>query len=265
MAVAGFLHRTLVIGVGYAGSRLLNVLTRGEGIRRDHDWSDYGTPEATPNVVYTAPPVAGYLDSILEHLDPAPRRFVYISTTGVYGNRHGDLVSELDKRAPESPRAERRVAAELQLESWCAQHAVELVILRVPGIYGPGRLGIDRIKEGVPLLAEEDANPGNRIHVDDLVSCCVAALHHSTPAGIYNVGDGDTRSSTWFANEVARQCGLPPPPTVSRAEAEKSFPKKRLSFLSESRRLDLRRMRDILGVIPRYRDAAAGIAASLDT
>lgn len=265
MAVAGFIHRTLVVGVGYTGSRLLNVLTRGEGISRGHDWSDYGTPEATPNIVYTAPPAEGYLESILEHLDPAPRRFVYISTTGVYGNRDGDLVSELDDPAPESPRAERRVGAELQLESWCIQHAVELVILRVPGIYGPGRLGIDRIREGVPVLAEEDANPGNRIHVDDLVSCCVAALHHSTPAGIYNVGDGDTRSSTWFANEVARQCGLPTPPTVSRAEAEKSFSKKRLSFLRESRRLDLRRMRDILGVIPQYRDASSGIAASLDT
>lgn len=265
MAEAGFTHRALVVGVGYTGGRLLEMLEHGQGISRGHDWSDYGSEDSAASIVYTAPPAEGYLDSVLEQLDPPPRRFVYISTTGVYGNRDGDLVSELAERAPATPRAERRVDAEWRLEHWCTQHGVELVILRVPGIYGPGRLGIERIKEGVPVIAEEDAHPGNRIHVDDLVRCCVAALHHSTPAGIYNVGDGDTRSSTWFANEVAQQCGLPPPPTVSRAEAEKSFSEKRLSFLRESRRLDLRRMRDILGVIPQYRDAAAGIAASLDT
>ena len=138
-----------------------------------------------------------------------------------------------------------------------------MIVLRVPGIYGPERLGIERIKSGVLFLVEDDANPGNRIHVDDLVRCCLAALSPEVPAGIYNVGDGDTRSATWFINEVARQCGLDEPPTVTREQAEKTLSKERLSFLAESRRLDLRKMRDVLSITPRYRDAAAGIAASI--
>lgn len=251
--------RTVIFGVGYTGSRLLHELDNASGVSRGQ------SPDCSSryNVVYTVPPVDGYLDTSLSKLDPPPQRFVYLSTSGVYGDLGGALVSETADRAPASDRAKRRAAAELQLEEWARTHAVELVIFRVPGIYGPGRLGIQRIEEATPVIAEEDAGPGNRIHVDDLVRCCIAALHQRTPAGIYNVGDGDSRSSTWFAMEVARQCGLPPPPTVSRADAEKTFSAKRLSFLSESRRLDLRKMRDILGVIPQYRDAAQGITASM--
>ena len=138
-----------------------------------------------------------------------------------------------------------------------------MVILRVPGIYGPGRLGIDRIQAALPVLEEKDANPGNRIHVYDLATCCIAGLSPDVPDGIYNVGDGDHRSGSWFTNEVARQSGLPPPPTISFEEAQKTFSPMRLSFLRESRIVDTTRMREVLGVTPRYADAADGIAASL--
>ncbi len=83
------------------------------------------------------------------------------------------------------------------------------------------------------------------------------------PAGIYNLGDGDQRSATWFAAEVARQAGLPEPPIVSREEADATFSERRLSFIRESRRVDTSRMREILGVTPIYTDAAEGIRASL--
>jgi len=251
---------TCVVGVGYTGSRLLAELENGIGVERD------GMPamESSFNIVYTVPPADGYLDSVLTRLDPPPARFVYISTTGVYGDRGGVLISESAERTPATERARRRVAAELRLERWSVQHGVELIVLRVPAIYGPERLGIDRLREKTPMVKEDDATPGNRIHVDDLVRCCLAALQGSTPAGIYNLGDGDSRSSTWFAGEVARQSGMPPPPTVTRAEAEETFSELRLSFLRESRRINLRKMRDVLGVIPRYLDASMGIAASLD-
>ena len=85
----------------------------------------------------------------------------------------------------------------------------------------------------------------------------------AVPAGIYNVGDGDHRSATWFAGEVARQSGLDAPPTISREVAEQESSAMRLSFLGESRRIDTTKMRDILGVTPRYSDPVDGIAASL--
>ena len=192
-----------------------------------------------------------------------PQRFVYLSTTGVYGNRDAALVDETSEPHPESVQAQRRLAAETLLQDWSRERGTTPIILRVPGIYGPGRLGLDRIRAGTPVLDEEDANPGNRIHVDDLVTCCIAALSPDVPGGVYNVGDGDTRSTTWFTNEVARQATLPPPPTVSREEAERTFSPLRLSFLRESRIVDITKMRSTLGVHPKYTNPADGIAASL--
>ena len=122
---------------------------------------------------------------------------------------------------------------------------------------------VDRIREGMVLIQESDANPGNRIHVDDLASCCIAALSDKAPAGIYNIGDGDFRSPTWFSTEVARQCELTAPRTISWADAQKEFSEMRLSFFKESRRIDTRKMRDILDVTPRYANPEDGIRASL--
>ena len=123
--------------------------------------------------------------------------------------------------------------------------------------------GIERIREQSPIVREEDVGPGNRIHVDDLAACCAAALDDSTPAGIYNVGDGDHRTSAWFTGEVARQLSLPAPPTITMAEAERQFSPMRLSFLRDQRRVDTSKMRDALGVTPRFADPVDGIAASL--
>lgn len=276
---------TVIVGVGYTGRRLLERLdsTQVIGLGRSAPTSETGTrieridlddgvnelPVDLPSnydVVYTVPPARDHatdvrLENLLALLSPAPAHFVYLSTTGVYGNRDGGIVDETATPAPQSGRAQRRVAAENGLNRWAANAGTAAIVLRVPGIYGPDRLGIERIRQQEAVLREEDANPGNRIHVDDLVSCCIAAL--DAPAGMYNVGDGDSRSSSWFASEVARQSGLDVPPMVSRAEAEVQFSALRMSFLNESRRLDLTRMREVLRPALKYGDAAYGIRASL--
>lgn len=272
----------VVVGVGYVGRRLLDSLPPETrlGLSRspgrddvrilDLDDAERVTIDLPPDaaIVYTVPPSRSHDDDVrlarfLGALTATPQRFVYLSTTGVYGDRGGQHVDETAPVNPQSERAKRRVDAEQQLEDWCSRHATTLVVLRVPGIYGPGRLGTDRIERGEPVLDESDANPGNRIHVDDLVACCVAALSDDAPAGIYNLGDGDERSSTWFSQEVARQLGLEPPPTVSRSQAEQEFSARRLSFLGESRRVNVSKMKSVLGVMPRYADASDGIGASL--
>lgn len=273
--------QSLVVGVGYTGSRLLNVLGKGIGLSRSGGASDARqypldldrdealglVPAEHYQIVYTIPPTAGDVDARLQKLfgmlPAAPQRFVYLSTSGVYGDHGGAVVNEDAKTEPGNERARRRLCAEQQLTDWAAVTGSKLVILRVPGIYGPGRLGLDRIAAGIPVIDERDAHPGNRIHVDDLVRCCVAALDEQAPAGTYNVGDGDNRSSSWFAGEVARQAKLPPPPKIRRSAAETSFSDRRLSFLRESRILDLTKMRTQLGVKPSYADASKGIAASL--
>ena len=264
-----------VIGAGYTGGRLLDELPAGlaTGLSRsgpvlfDLDATDTKPPD-WPNafdVVYTVPPTKEHsrLARLLGMLHTAPGRFVYLSTSGVYGDHGGDRVDETAEPAPATGRAKRRLADETELTRWADERQVSVVILRVPGIYGPGRLGLERLKKRVPVIAEIDANPGNRIHVDDLVSCCMAALDPDTPAGIYNVGDGDYRSSTWFAREVARQAGLEEPPAISRIEAERDFGETRMSFLRESRRLDVTRMHTVLRPRLRYTDPVEGIAAAL--
>jgi len=205
-------------------------------------------------VLYTIPPEDEdnmRLLHFLSELRPAPLRFVYISTTGVYGDCDGAVVTEESPARPDSRMSRPRAAAEALLRVWTEREGCDLVCLRVPGIYGPGRLGIDRLEEGGAFLDDADANPGNRIHVDDLVSCCIAALSEEAPVGIYNVGDGDHRSSTWFADEVARQAGLPEIRKVSHAQAEKEFSPMRLAFMASSRIVDTTKMREVLGVTPR--------------
>ena len=257
---------TLVAGTGYTGRRVLERLPADQalGLSRsaidtDRAFSivDFDTLETLPvelpedyAVLYTCPP-DGATDQRLRRfvatLPNEPLRFVYISTTGVYGDCLGAVVNEDTPVNPGSRMSKPRVDAEDFLRAWTDR----LVILRVPGIYGPGRLGVERLEAGEAWLRESEANPGNRIHVDDLVACCLAALSPETPTGVYNVGDGDYRSATWFAGEVARQAGLPPPREVSQARAAQEFSPMRLAFLASSRKVDTTKMREVLGITPR--------------
>ena len=270
----------VVAGTGYTGRRVLARLSADEAIglgrtpietdrqfiQIDFDFAD-ALGVALPDryaVLYTCPPDGTSdqrLARFLSALPHPPARFVYLSTTGVYGDCRGAVVTEDSPLKPDNRLSSPRVDAETRLSEWARGTGCQLVILRVPGIYGPDRLGVDRIRAGDAYLRKTDANPGNRIHVDDLVECCLAAMQHGTPAGIYNVGDGDHRSATWFADEVARQAGLPAPRKITRDEAAQEFSPMRLAFLASSRIVDTTRMRTVLGVTPRTPEE--GIRASL--
>lgn len=263
----------VVVGAGYTGRRVHELIPGSSALRRaDVDLDAATLPvlrfSNSFSMLYTVPP--GIEDGedrrlvrLFELLKSMPARFVYLSTTGVYGDCGGATVSEMTPVNPMNDRSRARVAAENTLARLFGDAGTDCIVLRVPGIYGPGRLGIDRIREGVPVIAASEAGPGNRIHVDDLAACAAVALTGSAPAGIYNVGDGDHRSSTWFAQTVATIAGLEAPPEISRAEAAATFGEARLSFLRESRRVDTAKMREVLGFMPRYTDPEAGIRASL--
>ena len=271
----------LLTGAGYTGRRILSMLPADSVAALSRSRVDTDRPllpfdldsaselplelPARYAVIYTVPPSGEPPDERLQTFLSlvAPARFVYISTTGVYGDYRGQTVTEASTLNPSNRQATNRVGTEELLTNWSRQNDVALIVLRAPGIYGPGRLGTERIRSGTPVIAEVDANPGNRIHVDDLARCCVAALDEDVPAGVYNVGDGDHRSSTAFTNEVARQLGLPAPPQISRAEAQQRFSRQRMAFLSDSRVVDTTKMREVLGVIPRYANPEDGIRASL--
>jgi nucleoside-diphosphate-sugar epimerase len=220
-------------------------------------------------IFYLAPPPATgesdfRLDRFLQLATVPPRVFVYMSTTGVYGDTEGSAVDESSPVQPRTDRARRRVSAEEMTRVWCTERRVRRVVLRVPGIYGPGRLPLERLRRREPTLRIEDAGISNRIHVDDLVEACAAAALNAEARGVYNVTDGNACSSTEFLDRVAALTQLPQSPRVSMDEAQLTFSPERLSFLHESRRVSNERMLRHLGVKLKYGDIDAGIRQSLE-
>jgi nucleoside-diphosphate-sugar epimerase len=214
---------------------------------------------------FAAPPAEGEADPRMTHFlaaiaaDQLPQRIVYISTTGVYGDCSGAWITEAQPVNPRTARGKRRLAAENSLRAWSKQTSVPVVILRVPGIYGPGRLPVDRIRKGLPVLREEEAPYSNRIHADDLARVCVAAMQRGTPGAVYNVADNQPTTMSHYFNRIADTLGLPRPPAVSMSEAREQLTAAMLSFIEESRRIDNRKMREELGVELMYPDLESGL------
>jgi len=188
-----------------------------------------------------------------------PRRLVYISTSGVYGDCAGARIDESRPVNPQSARAARRVDAERTVIEWGASAGVQTTILRVPGIYSADRLPVERLKRGTPVLRDEDDVYTNHVHADDLAAICVRALEPDAPPGIYNAADdSELKMGEWF-DLVADRFGLARPPRVSRAEAARVISPMLLSFMSESRRLVNRRMKEVLGIRLRYPTVFEGV------
>lgn len=216
---------------------------------------------------FAPPPISGKGDprlaALLEGLPEGslPEKVVYISTSGVYGDCGGDWVREDRRPHPQSARSQRRWAAEQYLETWSRGRSVAAVILRVPGIYGPGSLPLERIRSGVPVVCEEESPYSNRIHADDLAEVCFAAARRGQAGAVYNVSDGHPTTMTDYFYRVADRFGLPRPPAISMAEARRVMSPAMLSFLEESKRLDNGRMLRELQPILRYPDLESGLAA----
>jgi nucleoside-diphosphate-sugar epimerase len=181
-----------------------------------------------------------------------PQHFVYISTTGVYGDCAGARVSEARPRRGQTPRARRRIAAEDRLRRWARRYAVKLAILRAPGIYAETRLPLERLKHGTPVLRPEDDVFTNHVHADDLARATVAAAFRGRPNRAYNVSDdAELQMGAWF-DAVADAFQLERPPRVTWEEAEARIAPLLLSFMSESRRLSNVRMKRELRLRLRY-------------
>lgn len=221
-------------------------------------------------VYYFCPPSPGeeddqrigvFLAKIVEGEEPV--RIVLVSTTGIYGDCGGDWIDEDALPNPQAVRSRCRLDVEQQLHTWCGNKGVELVILRVPGIYGPGRLPVERIRKQVPVLSEAESPWSNRIHIDDLVQACVKGADYEGELGVFNVSDGMPSTMTDYFNHVADAVGLPRPPQISRQQAELELSAGMLSYLNESKRISNQRMIEVLGVELRYPNLVAGLEGSI--
>jgi nucleoside-diphosphate-sugar epimerase len=191
----------------------------------------------------------------------SPVRLVYASTTGVYGDCGGATIDETRPARPGNARAVRRVDAERRLRDAGVRGALSVRILRIPGIYAGDRLPLARLRSGTPALDTAEDVYTNHIHADDLAAIVLRMLQRGRPQRVVHaVDDSDLRMGEYF-DAVARAAGLPTPPRVSRAEAEKVLSPMLLSFMRESRRLSNRRLREELGTRLRYPTVAAFLAA----
>ena len=194
-----------------------------------------------------------------------PTSLVYASTTGVYGDCQGALVPETRPVAPGTPRAQRRVNAERAVRH-LGRAGVRASVLRIPGIYAPDREGGTpeaRLRRGTPVLAAEDDVFTNHIHADDLARACLAALWRARPQRIYNVSDATEIKMGDYFDLAADLYGLPRPQRVPRSAAREQLSVMLLSFMSESRRLDNRRLLQELGLRLRYPTVAEGLRSLL--
>jgi nucleoside-diphosphate-sugar epimerase len=194
------------------------------------------------------------------------QRLVYASTSGVYGHCGGERFDETRAVGATTDRARRRVDAEAQVRWFGRRTGVRVTLLRIPGIYAADRPGghpRERLARGTPVLAAADDVYTNHIHADDLARACVAALHRGLPQRVLHASDDSELKMGDYFDLAADLCGLPRPRRVTRAEAAQQLSPMLLSFMSESRRLDNRRLKRELRLRLRYPTVREGLVAGL--
>ncbi len=185
----------------------------------------------------------------------------YLSTTGVYGDRRGRWVTEASPLAAQSVEGARRVGAERDWLQAGAGMGLTVAVFRLPGIYGPGRSALDRLREG---KARRIAAPGqvfSRIHVEDLASGLAASIAQPRAGAAYNLCDDEPAPNTEVIAHAAGLLGMEPPPEIPLAEAGLSTAA--LRFYAESKRVSNARAKAELGWRPAYPTYREGLAAIL--
>jgi nucleoside-diphosphate-sugar epimerase len=218
-------------------------------------------------VIHLAPPPnAGPRDARTRRLLAARSAFsnasaqiVYVSTTGVYGDRAGARIDETARTSPQSERAVRRVDAERAMRA-AGRRNLRVSILRVPGIYAHDRLPLDRLRAGTPALVAADDVFTNHIHADDLARVAIAALWRGRAQRIYNAVDDTELKMADYFDRVAEATGLPHPPRLPREALRAALSPVAYSFMTESRRLANTRIKRELRVRLRYPTIEATLA-----
>ncbi len=191
--------------------------------------------------------------------DLRSRALVYISTSGVYGDCGGERVEETRPTRPHNARAKRRADAERRLRRWAGHTGRRLAILRAPGIYARGRMPEERVRKGLPALRPEEDIHTNHIHAEDLARLAIVALFRGRPNRVYNaVDDSGLKMGDWL-DVVADHLGLPRPPRLAKDEVMAAVTPAMRSFLTESRRLANRRIKQELRFRLKYPTVREGL------
>lgn len=257
------MRRFFIFGLGYTAARLATALEAqgweviSTGRSGTLSFDDEGAVRLAladaSHVLSSVPPGGEGMDPVLERYGAAltGKTLLYLSSTGVYGDTGGAWV---DESAPTG--TGRRTARAETDGQWLALGAR---VLRLPGIYGPGRSALDRVREGRGHRIDLSDQVFSRVHVDDIVSGAMLAL--DAPAGAYNLADDEPCSQNAVIEHACALLGLPLPPLQTMDQAGLS-PMAR-AFYAENRRVTNRKAKRVLGWNPRYPSYREGLAALL--
>lgn len=257
------MRRLFIFGLGYSAGFIARAAQRrgievvSTGREGALSFDDEGTVRMAladaDAVLSSVPPGGEGVDPVLERYGDAlgARWLGYLSSTGVYGDTGGAWV---DETAPTG--TGRRTARSECDRAWLERGAR---VFRLPGIYGPGRSALDRVREGRAARIDVPGQVFSRVHVDDIASGVLAGL--AGPAGAYNLADDLPASQNAVIEEACRLLGRAPPPLVALAQAGLS-PMAR-AFYAENRRVANGKARRVLGWVPRWPTYREGLRAVL--
>lgn len=182
----------------------------------------------------------------LQHLSQAPRRIIYIGSSGIYGHHHGAWVDENSACHIENPRQKQRLSAETQLDDYCQQHHIPCARLRVAGIYGPERVPLDAVYAQTPIIHPQEAPFINHIYVKDLVNILAYLGTEVMYHGILNVADGSPSPMGTLQQQIAQALKFPLAPSDSFENIWKTASNMKKEFMSQSKKLNIARLLQIL-------------------
>ncbi len=220
--------------------------------------------EADALLVSAGPDAGG--DPVLRRLAkeiaaaPKCRKIVYLSTIGVYGDHQGEWIDETAEVKPSNERSRLRLVAEARWTDLAKKSGKEIYVLRLSGIYGPGRNVLAKLREGTAKRLVKPGQVFNRIHVDDIVAAINACLTGPAPGGIYNVTDDEPAPPQDVVLFAANLMGVAPPPERD-FEATELTPMAR-SFYGENKRVSNRRMKNLLDfdlAFPTFREGISAL------
>jgi nucleoside-diphosphate-sugar epimerase len=192
----------------------------------------------------------------------APRleSILYLSTIGVYGDYNGEWVDESTPPKAAEARARARLAAEEAWQACGARGGKAVAILRLAGIYGPGRNALNNVARGVARRVVKPGHIFNRIHVRDIAQTIDAAFTRHA-VGTFNVADDAPCPPAEPIEFAASLLGIPPPPEISFAQAAPTMSAMALSFYAESRRVRNDKLKRALGITLHYPSFKEGLTA----
>ena len=279
----------IIFGFGYCANNLLQNSNDWDGnilvVTRNHEkisflrkkgievchWSDKDYVKEwlkkTGTILVSVPPVGNtdpVIESFADFFSELPKRskFIYLSSTGVYGDHQGNWVNESSSLKPKTQLGIYRLNAERAWKNLVEKFGVKLIIMRLAGIYGPGRSPIEKLQKGEARVIRKPGLLFSRIHIDDIVGLIKLCLERDDIFGTYNICDNKPASSETVIKEAARLIDVDFPEPISPEKL--SLSKVALGFYSESKKVSNKKLLEDFRYRMKYPDYVSGLKAIVD-